>query len=192
VTASTIRSATTQVVRRLLHTNPSAVAVDAACLVLRLALAWIFVYYGAAKLFAASGAGPAGLHQTALFMSQTAHLRPGMVFAVVAGLTEFGGGIAMALGLCTRLAGLALFADMVLAMITVTWATGFDTRTAPPGYQVNVILAATALAVALTGAGRYSIDGVMVRALDRSAWKSRQTGHGPANAPNGSSSAWRS
>ena len=49
-----------------------------------------------------------------------------------AGVTEFGGGIAMALGLCTRLAGLALFGDMVMAMITVTWATGINSTARLP------------------------------------------------------------
>ena len=54
-----------------------------------------------------------------------------------------------------RVAGLALLGDMVLAMITVTWATGINSISAPPGYQLfNLALAAMALAGALTGAGR--------------------------------------
>jgi putative oxidoreductase len=136
--------------------------VDVALLAMRIALAWVFIYYGAAKLFGAfPGAGPHGLHQTALYMSHSAHLRPGELFAVLAGLIEFGGGISMALGLFTRLAGLALFGDMVMAMITVTWATGINSATSPPGYQLNIALAASALAVALIGAGRFSIDAVI-------------------------------
>jgi len=143
---------------------------DIALLAVRVALAWIFVYYGAAKLFGAfPGAGPHGIHQTAIFMSRTAHLRPGTFFAVLAGITEFGGGIAMALGLCTRLAGIALFADMVLAMITVTWATGINSTTAPPGYQLNLAVAVLALAAALLGAGRVSVDAFLARSLDRGA-----------------------
>jgi putative oxidoreductase len=145
-------------------------AADVAKLALRLVLAWIFIYYGAAKLFGAfPGPGPHGIHQTAFFMSHTAHLRPGTLFAVLAGLTEFGGGLAIALGLVTRLAGLALFGDMVLAMITVTWATGINSASSPPGYQLNLALAVPALAVALTGAGRFSIDAFIARALDRKA-----------------------
>ena len=141
---------------------------DVAFLAVRVALAWVFLYYGAAKLFGAfPGAGPHGIHQTALYMSQTAHLRPGELFAVLAGLTEFGGGVAMALGLCTRLAGLALFGDMVLATVTVTWATGLSSATSPPGYQLNLALGALALAAALVGAGRFSIDDLISRALGR-------------------------
>src|SRR5664279_2671239 len=105
----------TQWLRLPFGTTSAGLAVDVALLAIRIALAWVFIYYGAAKLFGAfPGAGPHGIHQTALYMSQTAHLRPGEFFAVLAGLVEFGGGIAMALGFCTRLAGLALFGDCLL------------------------------------------------------------------------------
>jgi putative oxidoreductase len=141
-------------------------AVDAALLAARIALAWVFIYYGAAKLFGSfPGPGPHGIHQTAIYMAHTAHLRPGGLFAVLAGLIEFGGGIAMALGLCTRLAGLALFGDMVMAMITVTWATGINSTTSPPGYQLNLVLGVLALAVAVTGAGRFSVDALIASRL---------------------------
>jgi putative oxidoreductase len=152
----------------LFGTTSAGLAVDFALLAVRIALAWVFIYYGAAKLFGSfPGAGPHGLHQTALYMSHSAHLRPGEFFAVLAGVIEFGGGIAIALGLLTRLAGLALFGDMVLAMITVTWATGINSASAPPGYQLNLALAVLALAAALTGAGRFSIDAMIARAFGR-------------------------
>jgi putative oxidoreductase len=150
----------------LFGTTSAGPAVDAALLAVRIGLAWVFIYYGAAKLFGSfGGAGPHGIHQTSLYMAHTAHLHPGGFFAVLAGLIEFGGGIAMALGLFTRLAGLALFGDMVVAMIAVTWATGINSATSPPGYQLNLALAVLALAVALTGAGRFSVDAVIARRL---------------------------
>ncbi|WP_310964915.1 DoxX family protein [Nocardioides terrisoli] len=154
--------------RLLLGTASTGPAVDLALLVVRVVLAWIFIAYGAAKLFGAfPGSGPHGIQQTASYMSQGAHLRPGELFAVLAGLIEFGGGIAMALGLCTRLAGLALFGDMVMAMITVTWATGLNPVASGPGYQLNLALAGLALAAALIGAGRFSIDALIDRACAR-------------------------
>ncbi|HEY5454394.1 MAG TPA: DoxX family protein [Acidothermaceae bacterium] len=160
------RRRSTQWLRLLFGTTSAGRAVDVALLAVRIAVAWVFIYYGAAKLFGAfPGPGPHGIHQTALYMSHAAHLRPGGFFAVVAGLTEFGGGIAMALGLLTRLAGLALFGDMVMAMITVTWATGINSATSPPGYQLNLALAVLALAGALVGAGRFSADAVIARAF---------------------------
>ena len=160
------RRRSTEWLHLLFGTTSAGLPVDVALLAVRIALAWVFIYYGAAKLFGAfPGAGPHGIHQTALYMSQTAHLRPGEFFALIAGLIEFSGGIAMALGLCTRVAGLALFGDMVLAMITVTWATGISSTSSPPGYQLNLALAVLALAAALTGAGRFSIDAFIARAF---------------------------
>jgi uncharacterized membrane protein YphA (DoxX/SURF4 family) len=73
----------------------------------------------------------------------------------------------MAIGFATRLVGLALFGDMVLAMITTTWSTGLNSTTSPPGYQLNVVLAALALGAALLGGGRVSVDALLVRALSR-------------------------
>lgn len=149
----------------LFETASTGPAVDLAVLVVRSALAWIFIYYGAAKLFGVfpGSGGPHGVHETAIFMSQGAHLRPGELFAVLAGVTELGGGIAMALGLCTRLAGLALFGDMVMAMITVTGAEGFN-PTSGTGYQLNVAIAGLALVAALIGAGRFSADALVAQA----------------------------
>jgi hypothetical protein len=39
---------------------------------------------------------------------------------------------------------------MVVAMITVTWATGINPTNSPPGYQLNIAMAVLALAVALS------------------------------------------
>jgi len=136
---------------------------DLGLLAARIVLAWIFIYYGAGKLFGAFN-GP-GIHRTSLYMSNVAHLHPGGFFAVLGGLIEFGSGVALALGLLARLAGLALVGDMVMAMITVTWATGINNTTNPPGYQLNLALAVLALVVALLGAGRFSLDAVIGQRL---------------------------
>jgi len=148
------------------NTSPDP-AVNIGLLALRAALAWVFIYYGSSKLFGAfpGGAGSHGIHDTAQFMADTAHLHPGTFFAVVGGLVEFGGGIAMALGLATRLAGLALFGDMVMAIITVTGDDGF-TRSAG-GFQLDVALAGLALAAAFIGAGRFSVDATVTRQFAR-------------------------
>jgi putative oxidoreductase len=145
------------------NARSSPLPTDLGLLAARVALAWIFIYYGGGKLFGAFN-GP-GIHNTALYFSNTAHLHPGGFFAVLGGLIEFGSGIAMALGFLARLAGLALFGDMVMAMITVTWATGINSSTTPPGYQLNLALAVLALIVALLGAGRFSLDAMVDRRL---------------------------
>ena len=162
-------------------TTPGPVA-DVALVITRVALAWIFIYYGGAKLFSwfPGTGGPHGIHATSLYMANSAHLRPGGFFAVLSGLIEFGGGIAVAAGLFTRLAALALFGDMVMAMITITWTTGINSPGAPPGYQLNLAIAAPALALALLGAGRISIDAFIARAFGRAQRVQRLDGVAPA------------
>jgi putative oxidoreductase len=142
-------------------TRTAEMPASCALLAARIALAWIFIYYGAGKLFGAFN-GP-GIHRTAIYFSQTAHLHPGGFFAVLGGITEFGSAVALALGLFSRLAGLALFGDMVLAMITVTWATGINTSNPPPGYQLNMALGVLALVVAVFGSGRFGLDALIER-----------------------------
>ena len=53
----------------------------------------------------------------------------------------------MALGLCSRLAGLALFGDQVMAMYTVTWVNGINSESLTPGYEFNLTLAVLALVI---------------------------------------------
>jgi putative oxidoreductase len=130
-------------------------SLDVAMVIVRLALAWIFIYYGAGKLF--GWFHGAGLNGTATFFADTAHLHPGKLFAVLSGVTELGGGIALAVGFLGRLAAIGLFFDMVIAMITVTFQNGMIGSTAGIGYGLNVALAALCVAVILLGTGRYSL-----------------------------------
>jgi putative oxidoreductase len=149
---------------RLVFTvRATALPSDLALVAARVALSWIFIYYGAGKLLGAFN-GP-GLHATALYFDNVAHLHPGGLFAVLNGVIELGGGVALALGLLARLAGLALFGDMVVAMVTVTWSTGINSVTAPPGYQLNIALAVLGLIIAFLGAGRCSLDALVARRL---------------------------
>jgi putative oxidoreductase len=146
-----------------LSTRVATLPADLALVAVRIALAWIFIWYGAGKLFGSFN-GP-GLHQTALYFSNAAHLHPGGFFAVLGGVIEFGGGVLLILGLGARLAGLALFGDMVMAMITVTWVNGINSESLTPGYDLNVALAVLALVVAVFGAGRFSIDALAERSV---------------------------
>jgi putative oxidoreductase len=149
----------------VVSTRIAALPVDVALVAVRTALAWIFIYYGAGKLFGWFHAPLVGIHQTSLYFANSAHLHPGGLFAVLGGVIEFGGGLAVALGLVSRLAGLALFGDMVMAMITVTWVNGINSEKIAAGYELNVVLAVLALVVALLGPGRYSVDALVERYL---------------------------
>ena len=136
---------------------------DCALIAARIVLAWLFIYHGSRRLFGWFD-GP-GIHASAQFFSQTAGLRPGTFFAVMGGVIEFGGGIAIAIGLVARLAGAAIFVDMMMAIVTVTWANGINATTGKSGYELNLALGTLALVVAFFGAGRFSIDALIARRL---------------------------
>jgi len=110
-------------------TRPGARASDLALAGVRIALAWIFIYYGAGKLFGAFN-GP-GLHNTALFFSNTAHLHPGDSSPSrrrhrIWWSDRHGPGPRFASGRT------ALFGDQVMAMITVTWVNGINSESLTP------------------------------------------------------------
>ena len=130
---------------------------------MRATLAWIFIYHGSRRLFGWFD-GP-GIHQSGQFFANTAHLHPGELFAVLSGVIEFGGGIAIALGLLSRLAGAAIFGDMMMAIVTVTWANGINATGGKSGYELNLALGVLGLVIAIFGAGRFSVDALLERRL---------------------------
>jgi putative oxidoreductase len=147
----------------LLSTRTVPLAADCALIVARTVLALIFIYHGSRRLFGWFD-GP-GLDQSADYFADTAGLHPGVVFAALGGTIEFFGGIALAFGLLARLAGAAIFGDMMIAIITVTWANGINATGGNSGYELNLALGVLALMVAFFGAGRVSVDALLERRL---------------------------
>jgi putative oxidoreductase len=78
------------------------------------------------------------------------------IAAPAVAVLELGGGIALILGILTRIAALLLALDMLGALFLVHASAGVFAATG--GYELVLLLAAAALAVALTGAGRISVD----------------------------------
>lgn len=78
-----------------------------------------------------------------------------LVAPVVATL-ELVGGIALILGVLTRVFAALLAVNMLGALFLVHASAGVFAATG--GYELVLILAATALAVALVGAGKVSVD----------------------------------
>jgi putative oxidoreductase len=158
-------SRTRELLRIVVGSRTAPLAVDVLLLVVRLILAWIFIYHGSRRLFGWFD-GP-GLDASATYFATTAHLHPGELFALLGGIIEFGGGIALALGLFSRLAGVAIFGDMMMAIITVTWANGINATGAKSGYELNLALGFLALVPAVFGSGRFSVDAALERRLQR-------------------------
>ena len=152
------------VLAAVFSTQPAALGLDLALIAVRVVMGVIFIYYGGQKLFGwFNGLGFDGTAQ--LLMEDTAHLHPGELFALLGGVTEFGGGIALLLGLGARLVGVALVGDMLMAMITITWDNGLHNTTGRAGYELNLALAALALLIVFVGAGRFSVDAFAERWL---------------------------
>jgi putative oxidoreductase len=151
---------------------------DIALFLVRAGLAWIFIYHGAGTLFGAFH--QAGIHgETVYFQSQ--HLEPATFFTYVDGLTQFIGGIAIALGIFGRLAGFALAGDMIGAMATITFAQGL----AGPdglGYQLNLALIIPSLVLGFLGTGRFSLDELLRRTLSRRAAPRSPSGATPVSS----------
>lgn len=157
------RSRARTVLAALLSSRTAALPADCALVIVRAVLAFIFIYHGGRRLF--GWFGGAGLDASAQYFANTAHLHPGTFFALVGGLVEFGGGIAIALGFLARLAGAGIFVDMMMAIVTVTWGNGLNATSGKAGYELNLALGTLALVVAFFGAGRFSVDASLERRL---------------------------
>lgn len=125
-------------------------------LILRLVVGLILAAHGAQKLFGWWG-GPrmTGWTQTV----RKLRIRPARPWAWLAALSEFGGGLLLALGLLSPLGSLAIAGVMLVAIATVHLSRGFWATKG--GYEFNLALIAGAVAVALAGPGTYSLDAAL-------------------------------
>ena len=130
--------------------NPAS-RLDAALAVLRVVIGAIFITHGAQKLFVFGLAGVSGA------FGQMGVPLPG-VTGPVAAVIEFFGGIAVLVGVQTRVAAVALALDMLGAMVFVHLKNGFFL---PSGIEFALSLFGANIALALAGAGNYSLDRVL-------------------------------
>jgi putative oxidoreductase len=114
-------------------------------LLLRLVLAAVFIFHGWDKIGAEAGTnwhhGPDA---------------PPSILQLVVAWGELIGGIAMAVGFLTRLAGLGLIAIMAAAIATTTWPQGFSN--VAHGYEYNMVIIVVCVCLVLGGPGPLSLD----------------------------------
>ena len=120
---------------------------------LRVIVGLVFIFHGYGKFMAVvSGGGLGGLAG----MIEGAGLPFPIVFAHMAMVTEFFGGICLVLGLFTRL--WAFFGAGMMFMIVI-FVRGFDTiHYAQGGFEYDLTLATVLSVVFILGAGGFSVD----------------------------------
>jgi putative oxidoreductase len=118
-------------------------------LLLRLALAAIFIFHGLNMVGPDQGWG-ASWNKDAGAPAAPAQL------AVAWG--ELIGGIALAFGFLTRLAAAGIVVIMAGAIATVHWPHGFDIRQG--GFEYNFVLIVICLCLILGGPGPFAVDRV--------------------------------
>jgi putative oxidoreductase len=122
-------------------------------LLLRLAVGGIMAAHGAQKLFGWWG-GP-GLKGTVGLCHNLAYRIPFLMGCSLA-FAELGGGLSLAAGFLTPLGALAVTIVMVNAVYLVHLSKGFFNGNG--GYEFNLLIASSAVALAAIGPGRFSID----------------------------------
>jgi len=118
---------------------------DLGFLALRAGLAAVFVAHGFVKLF--------GGHDRTVALFMTVNIPAPEAMAWVVGVLELAGGLALAVGLGTRLAAGLLAADMAVAIARVRWPQGFLGAA-----EFEIVLLLACLALFGTGSGRISLD----------------------------------
>lgn len=120
---------------------------------LRIAVGLVFLMHGGQKFFVF------GLGGIAEYMSKLGIPLPSAAAAIVI-TAELLGGLAILLGVFTRIAGAVLVIEMIVAILVARLHGGFF---APYGYEFELTLLAACLTFASTGPGRISLEEVWRR-----------------------------
>ncbi len=126
---------------------------DWALLVLRFILGALLAGHGAQKLF--GWFGGYGLEGTSVFM-ESLGLRPGRPWAILAGLSEFVGGLLVLFGFLNPIGPLAIIGTMIMATVKAHW--GKPIWVTSGGAELPIAYMAMAAALILVGPGNYSLD----------------------------------
>ena len=118
--------------------------------ILRVVVGLVFFVHGFQKVYLMGFGGVARM------MEGLGVPAPGL-FAVILTLVELLGGLALILGLFTRLAAIPLAVDMLVATLTVHLPNGFSVLP-NGGYEFTLVLLAASVALAVAGPGGAALD----------------------------------
>jgi putative oxidoreductase len=131
---------------------------DPATAVLRLVLGVIFFAHGAQKLL--GWFGGYGFSGTMGFFTGLLHIPA--VFAFLAIVAEFFGGLGLILGFLTRVAAFGILSNMVVAIAMVHGPFGFFMNWTGAqkgeGYEYHLLVLAATVLLIIRGAGAASVD----------------------------------
>jgi putative oxidoreductase len=122
----------------------------AAPLVLRVVLGGLFIWHGVDKF-------DAGISMVEEMFTMWGVPAPGLAALLVA-IVEIVGGIALVLGLATRVAAMLLSVVMLGALIYVKQDLGVISDGPMPGAELDLALLAGLVALVVIGPGRFSLD----------------------------------
>jgi putative oxidoreductase len=120
-------------------------------LILRLALAFFFMFQGMSKLGPDNGWG-----------SQW-HERLPTAAQVPIAWGQFLGGVALLAGFLTRLVALALAGVLLASVLAMHGRGGFDIRNQELGFEYTVCLVLVCVALSILGGGKVGLDNVLWR-----------------------------
>lgn len=126
-------------------------------LLLRVVAGLTLAAHGSQKLFGAFGGG--GTQGTARAFEDRLGFRPGLLFALMAGVGELGAGLFLVLGLLTPLASSVGVGLMAVAGWTGHRKAGFFLTKG--GWEYTFVLGAVSAVPAFTGPGRWSADNAL-------------------------------
>jgi putative oxidoreductase len=112
--------------------------------------------HGSQKLF--GWLGGHGLAGTGGFF-ESLGFRPGRTFATAAALSEFIGGLLLALGFLGPVGPALILAVMLVASLSAHWKNGLFATTS--GVEVPLLYATVVVGLALIGFGTYSLDAAL-------------------------------
>jgi len=138
---------------------------DIGLLLLRLAIGLTLAAHGTQKLFGWFGGG--GLDGTGQFMEGLG-FHPGRRNALMAGLTEAGGGILLTVGLLTPLGAALVASVMLVAAVSVHIKNGFFAGNG--GYEFVLVIGVGALSLSFIGPGKFSADAFLGYSLAGLVW----------------------
>jgi putative oxidoreductase len=127
-------------------------SINLALLVFRVAVGAVMLAHGLNHIY-----GGGKIAGTARWF-ESLGMRPGMVHAWLASLTEVAGGVALVLGLLTPLGGAAVMGVMIVAWITNHRGNGFFIFRPGEGWEYVMTLTLCGLVLAVVGPGKWSLD----------------------------------